>query len=81
MGDDKNLSNQEIPTSELKRHLSTVNLQIDVTKFLCDVTTVGNSHGDQKIPTLFGNGKERADLAIKVVLISRLSPHVIYFHW
>ncbi|XP_057314867.1 zinc finger FYVE domain-containing protein 26-like [Hydractinia symbiolongicarpus] len=70
MGDDKNLSNQEIPTSELKRHLSTVNLQIDVTKFLCDVTTVDNSHGDKKIPTLFGNGKERADLAIKLLVWS-----------
>ena len=58
-------ANKEASVSEIKRYLNTVQLQLDVTEFLFkqknkDSITV------KGIPTLFGNGKERAELAIQV---------------
>ena len=73
LGDDKAVSNQEIPTGKLKQHLNTVNLQIDVTSFLNSKPT--DSGGgvpttkpspNAPIPTLFGNGKERTELIVSV---------------
>lgn len=70
LGEDKNqFSNQDIPTSKLKQHLSTVNLQIDVTNFLNSSKLSDGETSKQKnssVPTLFGNGKERAELVVMV---------------
>ena len=66
-GDDKVFNNQDIATSELKRHQSTIELQIEVTNYMYTamIPTEGNCD-NERIPTLFGNGKERAEVVIKV---------------
>jgi len=76
LGDDKAVSNQEIPTGKLKQHLNTINLQIDVTSFLNTKPSDGggsvsmnNSSSNAPIPTLFGNGKERTELIVSVSVI------------
>ena len=69
LGDDKNISNQDIPTSKLKQHLNTVNLQNDVTIFLNNTKATDTSlsgFSTSQLPTLFGNGKERTELIVSV---------------
>ena len=68
LGDDKKHQTpiQEVSTTELKNHLNTVDLQIKVTDFFYNR---GRSHAQETgkgQPTLFGHGKERAELVVKV---------------
>ena len=56
---------QEVPVSELKSHLNTINLQIKVLSFF-NGRSESFEDGTGKVPTLFGNGKERSDLITKV---------------
>ena len=54
---------QEVSVAELKNHLNTIDLQIKVLNFIdgrSEIFTEG------KVPTLFGNGKERSDLVVMV---------------
>ena len=56
---------QEVSISELKSHLNTVNLQIEVLNFF---NKRPEKFEDEKgkIPTLFGNGRERSDVIARV---------------
>ena len=81
LGDDKNISNQDIPTSKLKQHLNTVNLQNDVTIFLNNTKATDTSlsgFSTSQLPTLFGNGKERTELIVSVC-VTNLIIDVFFF--
>lgn len=66
LGDDKH-SSQDVPTGEVKFHASTINLQLKVMEYLHDIHYLEREQREsKKIPTLFGNGKERAELVIEV---------------
>ena len=58
-------TNKEVPISDIKRHLSTIKLQIEVTNF---VTSPEHQIDLKKVFTLFGNGKERAELVVQLLL-------------
>lgn len=62
-----------INLSELTSHVNTINLQIEVTNFIhkcCleggNVSGLRASSDGEKLPTLFGNGHAKAELAIQV---------------
>ena len=77
LGEEKNqILNQEISTSKLKQHLSTVNLQIGVTNFMQNVKSLQPENKRNIVPTLFGNGKERAELVVMVYLMLNVT---LYF--
>jgi len=62
---------QQEPTSEIKRYSNTINLQLSVMDYLFDSKyLLREERCEEKVPTLFGNGKERAELAIKLLVIS-----------
>ena len=53
---------QDVSVAELKNHLSTIALQMKVLRFFKEKDKIFNIELKGKVPTLFGNGKERADL-------------------
>ena len=75
LADEKLLTNREISISEMKRYLTTVNLQMEVTEFMYNLEEKEGKIAEKPISTLFGNGKERAELAVKVIncLMCKLS--------
>lgn len=64
-----------ITLSELTSHVNTINLQIEVTNFLHKCCSEGGYiselrvSNDEKLPTLFGNGHAKAELAIQVCTV------------
>ncbi|NWI83073.1 ZFY26 protein, partial [Dryoscopus gambensis] len=53
----------------LSRHINTVDLQMEVTKFLHQCESSGTSQmTDSSLPTLFGNNNMKMDVACKVIL-------------
>ena len=59
--------NQEVPVKDVKHRLYTIQLQVDVTTFFNSGVVVGRGGDDVlKVFTLFGNGKERAELVVQV---------------
>ncbi|NWI07450.1 ZFY26 protein, partial [Tichodroma muraria] len=53
----------------LSRHINTVDLQMEVTKFLHQCESSGASQmTDSSLPTLFGNNNMKMDVACKVIL-------------
>lgn len=56
---------QEVTVAELKSHLNTVELQIKVLNFFSAKSDIFEET-TKKVPTLFGNGKERSDVVSKV---------------
>ena len=57
---------QEVPVSELKSHLNTIDLQIKVLNFFKERERVFNENVPGTVPTLFGKGQERAEVVSKV---------------
>lgn len=57
--------NQEVPISDIKRHLYTIKLQIEVTNFITSPVSLFDM---KKVLTLFGNGKERAELVVQLLM-------------
>lgn len=53
----------------LSRHINTVDLQMEVTKFLHQCESSGASQmTDSSLPTLFGNNNMKMDVACKVLI-------------
>ncbi|XP_065670039.1 uncharacterized protein LOC100197921 isoform X5 [Hydra vulgaris] len=73
LGDEKLHANREISISEMKRYLITVNMQMEVTEFMYNLEVTGGKYEGKPIPTLFGNGKERSELAVKILESSSLN--------
>ena len=63
--EDKVGIHQEVPTIDVQHHLNTINLQMEVTKFFnSGISDIGKT----KFVTLFGNGKERAEIVIQILM-------------
>lgn len=56
---------QDVSVAELKSHMNTIDLQVKVLNFLNGRPDIFED-ATGKVPTLFGNGKERSDLVSKV---------------
>eukprot|EP00794_Sanderia_malayensis_P003215 gene3215-3692_t len=70
LGDDKPVVvSQEASTSDVKSHLNTIDLQIKVLNFI-NKSKSSDAQVEGKVPTLFGNGKERGDLVSKLLIVS-----------
>eukprot|EP00795_Rhopilema_esculentum_P014543 gene14543-5610_t len=61
---------QEVPVSELKSHLNTIDLQIKVLNFFKERERVFNENIPGTVPTLFGRGQERAEVVSKLLVES-----------
>ncbi len=72
LGDDKPaILMQEVSTSDVKNHLNTIDLQVKVLDFIQDKCKNTDTEVKGKVPTLFGNGKERGELVSKVISSSK----------
>ncbi|EDO48452.1 predicted protein [Nematostella vectensis] len=66
--------NVPLTLSDLNNHLNTINLQVEVTKFMhkCAADAGSTSQlspgDDGRLPTLFGNGQMRGEVATQVLL-------------
>lgn len=80
-----------VTLSDLSSHVNTINLQVEVTNFIHKCLVEGTSasslrsNDDARLPTLFGNGHARAELAIQVwkllFLYSIFGIFLFYTHW
>ncbi|XP_069714291.1 zinc finger FYVE domain-containing protein 26 isoform X2 [Phaenicophaeus curvirostris] len=60
---------KKMPATDVSRHINTVDLQMEVTKFLHQCESSGTSHvTGSSLPTLFGNNNMKMDVACKVML-------------
>uniref|UniRef100_A0A8C3F059 Zinc finger FYVE domain-containing protein 26 n=1 Tax=Corvus moneduloides TaxID=1196302 RepID=A0A8C3F059_CORMO len=60
---------KKMSATDVSRHINTVDLQMEVTKFLHQCESSGTSQmTDSSLPTLFGNNNMKVDVACKVIL-------------
>ncbi|XP_005047265.1 PREDICTED: zinc finger FYVE domain-containing protein 26 isoform X3 [Ficedula albicollis] len=60
---------KKMSATDVSRHINTVDLQMEVTKFLHQCESSGASQmTDSSLPTLFGNNNMKMDVACKVIL-------------
>ncbi|KAF4787873.1 zinc finger FYVE domain-containing protein 26 isoform X1 [Turdus rufiventris] len=60
---------KKMSATDVSRHINTVDLQMEVTKFLHQCESSGASQmSDSSLPTLFGNNNMKMDVACKVIL-------------
>ncbi|XP_023784077.1 zinc finger FYVE domain-containing protein 26 isoform X2 [Cyanistes caeruleus] len=60
---------KKMSATDVSRHINTVDLQMEVTKFLHQCESTGASQmTDSSLPTLFGNNNMKMDVACKVIL-------------
>ncbi|XP_032918397.1 zinc finger FYVE domain-containing protein 26 isoform X5 [Catharus ustulatus] len=60
---------KKMSATDVSRHINTVDLQMEVTKFLHQCESSGASQmADSSLPTLFGNNNMKMDVACKVIL-------------
>uniref|UniRef100_A0A803YJM2 Zinc finger FYVE domain-containing protein 26 n=1 Tax=Meleagris gallopavo TaxID=9103 RepID=A0A803YJM2_MELGA len=60
---------KKMSATDVSRHINTVDLQMEVTKFLHRCETSGSSQmAGSSLPTLFGNNNMKMDVACKVML-------------
>uniref|UniRef100_A0A8C3XD36 Zinc finger FYVE domain-containing protein 26 n=1 Tax=Cyanoderma ruficeps TaxID=181631 RepID=A0A8C3XD36_9PASS len=60
---------KKMSATDVSRHINTVDLQMEVTKFLHQCESSGTSQmTDSSLPTLFGNNNMKMDVACKVIL-------------
>ncbi|XP_010221175.1 PREDICTED: zinc finger FYVE domain-containing protein 26 [Tinamus guttatus] len=60
---------KKMSATDVSRHINTVELQMEVTKFLHQCESSGTSQmTDPSLPTLFGNNNMKMDVACKVML-------------
>ncbi|XP_025940334.1 zinc finger FYVE domain-containing protein 26 isoform X2 [Apteryx rowi] len=60
---------KKMSATDVSRHINTVELQMEVTKFLHRCESSGTSQmADSSLPTLFGNNNMKMDVACKVML-------------
>ncbi|XP_050190964.1 zinc finger FYVE domain-containing protein 26 isoform X4 [Myiozetetes cayanensis] len=61
---------KKMSATDVSRHINTVDLQMEVTKFLhqCESSGTSQMTGGSSLPTLFGNNNMKMDVACKVIL-------------